>query len=92
MKEFLLDILVGIEKLIVAVIAQIEEHSVSVQAAQGVLKASCQMYVKAHPGTILAQGCRDLLSGIAAVEAQENANAAVGTAKDPSDPMAGAGG
>ncbi len=92
MKEFLLSILSGIEKMLIGAIAQIEEHSVPAQAAQGVLKASCEMYVKAHPGTILAAGCREILVGIKILEAQENADAAVGSAKDPTDPMAGAGG
>lgn len=92
MKEFLIKVLRGVEGILIGAIAQIEEHSIPLEAAQGVLKASCQMYVKAHPGTVLAAGCRDILAGIAALEAQEAADAQVGGTHNPADPTEGQGG
>lgn len=92
MKKFLLEALQAVEKLLIGAVAEIEEHSIPLQTGQGILKASCQMYVKAHPGTLLAEGCREMLKGIAALEAQENADAQVGGTHNPGDPTEGTGG
>lgn len=74
-----IEILLGVEKMLLALLAHVIAETGILQALESVLKAGCNLIIKAnHPNTILTKACVDILVVLAQIDADRAAAGAVG--------------